>query len=278
MGADSSGGDWQLEEDSASAYERYLVPRMFAPWAQRLVDRANVDVGDRVLDAACGTGIVARTALDRVGSEGAIAGLDVNPGMLTVARDAAPNDADIDWREGDVTDMPFDEGAFDVVLCQQALQFLSDPTSALTEMRRVLSEGGRLGLSVWRPLKCNRTYTEFADALEEHASAEAGTMMRSPFPSWTRDDLRSMIRKAGFDDVTITIDIGSMRYPSFEEMVRREAASSPLAGPLGSLDAEQRGALVQAVAQRLVDRGDDEGIIFPMEAHLVLGRAPTSRE
>lgn len=277
MGADSSGADWQLEENSATAYERYLVPRMFAPWAQRLVDRANVDVGDRVLDVACGTGIVARTALDRVGSKGAIAGLDVNPGMLTVAEDAAPDDADIDWREGDVTDMPFDAGTFDVVLCQQGLQFFADPTAAVREMRRVLSEGGRLGVSVWRPLASHPTYAEFADALEEHASAEAGAMMRSPFPSWTRDDLRRMIRKAGFDDVTVTIGIGSMRYPSFEEMVRREAASSPLAGPLGSLDAERREALVQAVAQRLTARADDEGVIFPMEAHLVLGRAPTSR-
>jgi len=97
-----------------------------------------------VLDVACGTGIVARQAAPLVGADGQVVALDMNPAMLAVARALpAPSGATIHWREGDAMDLPFEDGAFDVVLCQHGLQFVPDRARAVREMRRVLAPGGR---------------------------------------------------------------------------------------------------------------------------------------
>jgi SAM-dependent methyltransferase len=82
---------WQLDESSAKAYECYLVPLFFAPGAQYLIELATLKGGERVLDVACGTGIVARTAAERVGNSGTVIGLELNEGMLEVARTASSN-------------------------------------------------------------------------------------------------------------------------------------------------------------------------------------------
>lgn len=269
---DRSDG-WQLEGDSAEAYERYLVPGMFASWADALVERAAVQPGDRVLDVGCGTGVVARRAAATVGAEGEVVGLDPNEGMLDVAR-AASSDVRpaIEWREGTAADLSFPEGSFDVVASQQVIQFVPDPAAALSEMRRVVGSDGRLGLAVWRPIEFNRAYASVADALADHVGDEAAAMMRSPFPSWALPELRDLVREAGFRDVAVTIGIGSMRYPSPEELVRREAASSPLAGPLGALSREVRDALIRDVGEALREHADDEGVVLPMETYLVTAR------
>ena len=265
---------WQLEQSASEAYERYLVPPLFAPWAERLLDAADPREGDRLLDVACGTGIVARRAASRVDERGAVVGLDTNEGMLAVAAETTDDERrpTIEWRRGDATDLPFPEGRFDVVCCQQALQFVDEPSVALEEMHRVLAPGGRVALSVWRPLEYQPGYVVAADALERHIGDEAGAMMRSPFPAWDGDTLRTLAREAGFDDVSITIEIGTMRYPSVAEFVRREAASSPLAEPITAAERTVRDELIRAVEDGLDAYTDDEGIVFPMESYCLTAR------
>lgn len=266
---DRSDG-WQLEGSSAEAYERFLVPGMFAPWADTLVERTAVQPGDRVLDVGCGTGIVARRAAPVVAPDGTVVGLDPNDGMLAVARTASHGEGEaIEWRRGEAANLPFPDGSFDVVLSQQVLQFVTDPPIVLREMRRVLDPDGRLGLAVWRPIRFNQTYATVADALERHVGDDAAAMMRSPFPSWGISEIRALVEEAGFPEVTVTIGIASMRYPSVTEFLHREAASSPLAGPLGTLSRDVRGALIEDVGEALDVYTDDEGIIFPMETYLL---------
>ena len=261
---------WQLEQNASEAYEQYLVPPIFASWADRLVETGEIQEGDRVLDLACGTGIVARRAASRVGNGGSVVGLDINDGMLTVAADtAADSHPSIEWRQGDAVDLPFPAKRFDVVCCQQALQFFDGPAAAVDEMRRVLTPEGRVALSVWRPLDYQPAYAILADALERHIGEAAGAMMRSPFPEWDSENLRTLLQDAGFDDVSVTIDIGSVRYPSVTEFVRREAASSPLAEPITAVDRERRDELVKKLEDSLHRYCDDEGIIFPMESYVV---------
>lgn len=261
---------WQLEQSGSEAYEQYLVPGMFEPWAERLIDRVNLSEDDRILDVACGTGIVARRTASRLGNGGAIVGLDINEGMLAMAKATVTEiQPRIEWRQGDATDLPFPDASFDVVFCQQALQFFEDPAVALEEMHRVLVPGGQIGVSVWRPLEYNPSYVVLVDALERHVGDDAARMIRSPFPAWDGDDLRSLVRDVGFSEFSIIIEIGSMRYPSAEEFVRREAASSPLAGPLAALEQEVQQGLVQDVGDALQKYTDDEGIVFPMESHVL---------
>src|SRR5690606_34921382 len=125
-------------------YERFFVPAIGAPLANDLVETAGLQPGERVLDVACGTGVVDRLAAQRIGPNGTTAGLDINPGMLAVARAAAPPGVAIQWHEASADTMPFTDAAFDVVLCQMGLQFMPDRVAALKEMHRVLVPGGRL--------------------------------------------------------------------------------------------------------------------------------------
>ena len=266
----SQSGGWQVEESASAAYERYLVPPMFAPWADQLVESVDLDRGDRILDVACGTGIVARRAASRVGTSGSVVGLDINDRMLEVAaKSAAKDDLAIEWRKGDATELPFADEAFDVIYCQQALQFFDDPAIALEEMHRVLAPGGQLALSVWRPIAYQPAYVVLADALAQYVGDEAGTMMRSPFPAWDGDDLRALVDTAGFDNRSVTIEIGSVRYPSVDEFVRREAASSPLAEPIAAIERAVREELIRTVAAELAAYRDDNGIVSPMESYVV---------
>ena len=262
---------WQLEASSAEAYERYLVPLLFAPGAQYLIELAGPGMGERVLDVACGTGIVARRAAEWVGSEGKVVGIDINEGMLEVARKASSDvRPPIEWQQGDATDMPLPDDAFDVVFCQQALQFFPDQQAALGEMHRVLAPNGRLALSVLRSTEHNPGYRLLADALERHVGPDAGSMMRSPFSSLSAEELRDLIIGAGFREVRIVLGIGPVRYPSAEELLWWEGASSPLAGLIGALSDDVREALIRDLRQTLRTYTDDDGIVFPAETYLAV--------
>jgi SAM-dependent methyltransferase len=264
---------WQLDQSAPEAYEQYLVPPIFVPWADHLIDRANLHEDDRILDVACGTGIVARRAAERVGDGGSVVGLDINEGMLAVAEaTAAEIQPAIEWHQGDAADLPFPDEHFDAIFCQQALQFFDDPTEALREMRRVLVPDGRVFLSVWRLLEYQPGYVVLAEALERHIGDEAGAMMRSPFPAWNGDYLRALARDAEFDTVSLSIEVDSVRYPSIEEFVRREAASSPLAEAIGAVEQETRDELVREVGDALEAYTDDGGVIFPMESYVLAAR------
>jgi ubiquinone/menaquinone biosynthesis C-methylase UbiE len=263
---------WQLERNSAEAYERYLAPA-FSPWANALVALANVGDGERVLDVACGTGIVARHAASRVGAAGTVVGLDLNEDMLSVAQAASAGVRPaIEWRHGSAADLPFPAAAFDVVLCEQAIQFFSDPVKALGEMRRVLAPGGRAAVSVCRPVQYCPTYVVMAGALDRYVGPEAGAMMRSPFSTWSVDRFRALFTDAGFPDARVRIEVCSIRYPSVEEFLRREAASSPLAGPVGALNAGARNDLIADLETALADHVDDEGVVCPIETYVALAR------
>lgn len=259
---------WQLEQSAAEAYEQYFVPIIFGPWADRLVSSADLRPDDRVLDIGCGTGIVARRAAARVGDGGAVVGLDLNEGMLHVAEaTATKNRLTIEWRQGDAADLPFSDRSFDCIFSQQSFQYFDDPAATLGEMRRVLGPDGRVVLSVWRPLEYNPGYVTLADALERHFGDEAGEMMRSPFPDWRMADLRDLFDATAFDDYTIVIEVGSVRYPSAQEFIRQELASSPLADQLA--DGSMRAPLVREVEEALGAYTDDDGVISPMESWVV---------
>src|SRR5689334_24997116 len=146
----TGGQRWQLMGTAAEIYADHLVPAIFAPWAPVLLDAVGVGPGDAVLDVACGTGVVAATATDRVGPTGTVIGVDLNPGMLAVATARTQR---VRWMQADAADLPFPGGTFDQVLCQAGLQYFPDRLHAVREMRRVLRPGGRLAALVWGALE-----------------------------------------------------------------------------------------------------------------------------
>ena len=251
---------WQLEGNAAEAYERYLVPAFFGPFAERLIELAEPRPADRVLDVACGTGIVARRIASRVYRA---VGLDLNPAMLEVARAADPT---VEWLAGDAAAMPVPDASFDLVLCQQGLQFLPDRAAGLRELRRVLAPGGRLAVSVWRAAEHNPGWLRLAEALERQAGPDVAAIMRAPFALGAHD-LRDLF--GDFRDVAVRIRITAVRFPSARDLLLRQEVASPLAGPLSALADETREALVRDLADALRPHTDDDGVCFPMETHVV---------
>jgi ubiquinone/menaquinone biosynthesis C-methylase UbiE len=267
---------WQLEGNGAEAYERYLASA-FLPWARALTELAEIREGDRVLDVACGTGIVARQAAEMAGARGNVVGLDVNEDMLNVARRVSASIRPaIEWRLGNATELPFGDESFDAVCCEQALQFFSNPVTALAEMRRVMSPSGRAAVSVCRPIEHSPAYVELARLLDRFVSEKAGAMMRSPFSRWTAPELRGLFQEAGFVDARVRIEVGTLRYPSCREFLRREAASSPLAGPIGASSERALDELVSHLEEALSDHVDDDGVVSVVESYVVLARREKS--
>ena len=135
---------WQLSGDAPSNYNRFSG-NIMGPWTDDLILQGQCKDGDRVLDVACGTGFVARRVNEVSAATCKIAGIDVNEPMLNAAR----QDKSIEWHLGSATRLPFPDESFEVVFCQQGLQYFPDRQAAVTEMARVLVPGGRVSLNVW---------------------------------------------------------------------------------------------------------------------------------
>jgi SAM-dependent methyltransferase len=268
----SDQGQWQVAGNAAETYERALVPAVFAAWAPLVVALADPQPGERVLDVACGTGVVTRTVAQRVGRTGSVVGLDLNPGMLAVAASRAssesPTSAPITWQEASATKMPLPAAAFDIAYCQLGLQFFPDRPAALGEVYRVLVSGGRLALMVWRGLEQSPGFGILAAALERLVSAEAAGVMRAPFGLSDAEQLRGLIAGAGFRDITIRPVAGTVRFPSVARFVQDYVAGSPLAGHVAKISDELRAALVREVDDGLRSHLAAGTLTFPIEAHL----------
>ena len=266
---------WQVAGNAAEVYDAYLVPAVFEPWAHMLTALAPLQPGGKVLDVACGTGVVARHAAQHVGASGHVTGLDLNPGMLAVASShtTSSESAPITWQEGNAMALPFPDQAFDVVLCQLGLQFFPDRAVALQEMRRVLTPHGHLALLVWRSIQLSPGFAAFAEALERHISADAAAIMHAPFVFGdTTDALHQLITHAGFHDVVIRFEVRMVRFPSPEALVQSYAAGSPLAGHVAGADDMARTRLFGDVRTALQSYVDGEGLAFPIQGHLITAR------
>ncbi|MFQ5915095.1 MAG: methyltransferase domain-containing protein [Nitrospinota bacterium] len=256
---------WQLGGDAPEAYERCLVPAVLGPLAADLVELASLQPGERVLDVACGTGAVARLAAQRVGARGRLMGLDLNSGMLAVARSlpASPG-APVQWLRGDALALPSKDEAFDVVLCQQGLQYFPDRPAALREMYRTLAPGGRLALSVARSLQFNPVHALLVEALERHVSSETAEILRAGFAFGDAEELRTLIAGAGFRQVVIRPAAVRVSFPSPAEFVWRQVAGSPLAGPVAQANEEARVALIRDAEGALQPYVSDDRLTFPL--------------
>lgn len=264
---------WQVSGNASQAYERYLVPTMFTPWARDLIEYAGLQSGERVMDVACGTGIVARLAAEAVGRSGQVVGVDLNAEMIEIARaQTTTSGTHVEWREGDVTALPYDDDTFDVVLCQQGFQFFPDKANALRDMYRVLTSGGRLALSVWRSIPYNPYLRALSNALERHVSPEVATGMRAVCALGDADSLRGLITKSDFRDVRIHVVILTMRYPAPSEFIAGQLSALPFAGAIQTLQSEAQAALINEIATALQPYTDDEGLAVPMEAYIATAR------
>jgi SAM-dependent methyltransferase len=194
--------------------------------------------------------------------------------MLAAARAAAAAEGmAVEWWEGSAVNLPLADAAFEVVFCQQGLQFFPDRVSALREMYRVLTPVGRLVLSVWGPIERSLGFAVLAEALTRHIGPDtAALMITGPFSLSDADKLRAIIAKAMFKDITIHPALKTLRFLSPDEFVLRYSAGSALASAVAHADGNALAALLAEVATRLQSVIDNQGLSFPIEANLVIAR------
>ncbi len=253
--------------NAGELYERYMVPAIFAPWAEDLVRNGQCQPGDRVLDVACGTGIVARGAAQRVGPSGRVVGLDLSPGMLAEARRAAGG-IPIEWWEGSALALPFPNASFDVVLCQQGVQFFPDRVAGLGEMRRVLAPEGRLAISVFR---ASAGHFALAEGLEPVLGPAAWSVCE-PFTLSDAGELHAITRDAEFRNIHVRLGVRAARFADPDSFMMFLMASR-LAAAMSTLTDRERDAVVDRARTALKPYTGPAGLVFPMEAHVLTALA-----
>lgn len=205
--------------DAATGYQDLLVPALMQEWAPRVADAAAVRSRDRVLDVACGTGVLTRTAASKAAPGGMVTGLDLDPGMLAVAARLRP---DLCWQRGAADALPFSDGAFDAVVSQFGLMFFPDRVAALREMLRVLAPGGRLAVAVWASLSDTPAYATEVTLVERVAGSVAAEPLRAPFALGEPARLAELCAEAGVAGARIAFREGEGRFPSIRTMLEAD--------------------------------------------------------
>ncbi|MBC8438249.1 MAG: methyltransferase domain-containing protein [Deltaproteobacteria bacterium] len=257
---------WQLSGDGPNAYEKYIVPAYTWVWAKEIVKRACLREGEKILDVACGTGLVARIAADEQSNPGLIYGVDVNEVMIKKARNIGKS---INFYHSDVLEMPFSNNYFDVIFCQQGLQYFPDPGSALKEMNRVLVENGRILLSVWRPIKYSPFYKSLCKVLEKYVNTKSASMLSAAFTFGDFGKLKSLFSDAGFNCININIVVKQMRYSPFEEFVVGGIMASPFYKDIQEMQGSKREEMLLEIYNSNQNYIDDNGLAAPMESYIV---------
>lgn len=250
-----TGASWSASFGGAGVsamrvYDEVMVPRIFEPWAELLLDRLEIRPGEAVLDIACGPGTVARMAAARVGSDGRVTACDLSPAMLTLARAKPPVDQgpEIVYVEASAEHLPTADAEFDIVTCQQGLQFFPDRDAAVAEMHRALRPGGRAGLAVWTQMRRSPAFSALADAIEQVAGRELADRYRGgPWGFPDRQSLADLFERAAFKDVRVSAHVLPTAFEGGAPQIVATLAASGIADQIEQLSPEQRGRIREAL-------------------------------
>lgn len=266
----------------AQAYQSYFGPAIFEPLTAQVLASAAPAAGERVLDVACGTGILTRRAAVHAGPAGQVVGVDINPAMIETARSimAAEGRAPIEYRHGDGTALDEPSGTYDAAYCQQGLQFFPDREAGAGELRRVVRDGGRAVVAVWQGIDRHPLYAALADAEEPHLAALGVALSRqeliAPFSLGDADELRDLLARAGFSEVTVTRASIEARFADADRFVERLEYAYAAVVPAFAQDP----AAFQAYLERISAdtrsvvaeyRVGDE-VVVPMHANIAVAR------
>ena len=256
----------------AEMYEQFLVEPLFRPWVDDLLQRAELAAGDRVLDVACGTGIAARVARERLGAGARVVGIDASAPMLAVARRQGP---EVDWREGNAMALPVaPDEQFDVVVCQQGMQFFPDRLAAAREMRRVLAPGGRVVVATWRPLAEIALFRDLNGIAERHL----GPVVDQRHTLGDAKELTALLEEAGFRAVRVDVITRTIRFADPTTFLQLNANAIVGMSPAGkAMEEADRGRLVGRIAedsrQLLTRYADGRALAFELSTNAAIGRA-----
>ena len=250
-----------LTPEAALGYEQLFVPAIFYQWPPKIISAAEITDDNDVLDAGCGTGVLTREMVHCVGETGSVTGLDLSESMLGVARQACPG---VDFHQGNVNELPFDDSSFDAVVSSFMLMFVPDPTKAISEMRRVLRPGGRIVVSVWQGLDTNPVYDALVRATREVIDDASANSMAWPFTMGEAGKLTDIFSAAGLENASIAVHNGIAEFPSVEDFINTEIQEWRLEDSVDTHQIEDIGLKLRV---KYPDFAESSGVIkFPLNA------------
>jgi ubiquinone/menaquinone biosynthesis C-methylase UbiE len=257
-----------------SRYDELLVPRLFRPWAELLLDKLQLLPGECLVDVATGPGTVARLAAERVGRTGRVIATDISPPMLTVARSKSqpPGGAPIEYVESSAAPLLVADGVANVVCCQQGLQFFPDRLGALNEMRRVLKSTGRLGIAVWDELPTCTIWLAYRRALAAVGLDELAQMLLAPFSWGSLDVLREALTAAGFAHVTAETRSLPLVFEGGIDQAFDALYGQPVGPAIASLPEASRSLLHKALTEQMTPLLEDGRLRGVMASHLAIAQ------
>lgn len=263
---------YELAMRAVDLYEARKVGSIFAPLANATLERIEIANSDRVLDVACGTGIVARTIRDQSGPDVRISGVDINDMMLAKAQALSCDlPGQIEWHVCDVTNIPAVSDTFSHVFCQQGLQYFPDDLAALTEMSRVLSVDGKLVLTVWGPE--NEYFLAQSAVMKKYVSAEAGEKALAPFSYPATIRVPELLARLGFRDVTVgTVSIERVIQDA-ETGVREDILGSPLGSMVENIEPSVMDEVVRDILSACTEYLQNGDLIIAQKSTLITASA-----
>ena len=262
----------RIDTTAAKAYEKHMVPGMFLRWTERVIAVAAPQPGEHVLDLACGTGIGARLVATRAGSNGRVAGLDLDAGVIEVARNLSQQTgARIDWYCANALELPFDDASFDLCLCLQGLQFFADRLAGLRQIKRILKPTGRLVASIWGPIEFNKGHHAVVQALERQGVDASAAKKACSFAN--PDEILETVNRAGFAQVDLRTEDGVSHFGSMQSFIDGMTIGSPSTRhAVARLPEGGRDIFVKEVSAMLEPYVVRGGLEYPMRTHILTAR------
>ena len=251
-------------------YDEYLVPLIFEPYAVDLAKRLVARPFGRVLEIAAGTGVVTRALANALPANVSIVATDLNQAMLDRAAAIGTKRA-VEWRQADAMQLPFEDNAYDAVICQFGVMFFPDKAKAFAEARRVLKPGGVFVFNVWDRIEDN----EFADVVTTAVASlfpvdPPRFLARTPHGYHDLDTIRRDLANGGFaaapriDTVTARSRAASPRMPAVAY-----CQGTPLRNEIEARDAARLGEATDAAAQAVAGRFGRGAVDSKIQAHVI---------
>ena len=261
--------NWQLNLDAAELYEAIPVPTILGPAARLLVEHASINSDSNVIDVGCGTGAATRYVANIVSSPGSVTGVDINAGMIEVAKSLPKGPGMlVDWYECSAFELPFEKNTFNVAISAQTIQFLDDRAKALSEMSRVLKPNGQLAISTWCSIEKNPYFDALVKAVSKYLGAETASGLEAAFTLTSSSEIKNLLAEAGLKSSTVEAFEVNLDLPPIEGFVARHISATPMAGSFSAAPQSTQQDLAKEVGKSLEGYNTKAGATVPFRINV----------
>ena len=256
--------------DKAAGFYEAFWQRQLQPAHEKLLQFADIRSGEKIIDIACGTGLITFAAAQQTGSEGLVTGTDISDKMVEIASGIAKekNFLQVQFTRCDAEELAAEDNMYDVALCALGLMYVVNPLQALKEMHRVLKPGGRAVAAVWGQ-RDHCGWAEIFEIVDRRVSSEVCPMF---FNLGNSDMLQRNFVAAGFSHISFEKISTTLEYQSAEEACGAAFAGGPVALAYNKFTSEIKDEVHAEYLQSIAAYKKDEKYFVPGEFVVAIGR------